>query len=253
MAYIILGLTTMLWRSGEEAGRMISQRGYNGLLLDFPEELAGAVRALRGGAPLASAEEAVDEMFGSYSEGWLYKNRPLLDSLRYLGEANVVCTGSVQLESAIMDDRMSVALLEYRTMAGRVAVSRWRETLTRASHNLQEAVAAQAERVLCGLKERGRWLCVAGVYARSLEQMLCSEGHSCRSILLGRPYLGTPLEALSAELVEGSPADERVRYLVELHLAFVRDYVMVSPDLDEAYDRWLENGEWARLYHHGSR
>jgi len=253
LAYVILGLTTLLARSGAEAGRMISEGGYDGLLLDLPEELAGAVEALRGGAPLESAEEAVGEMLGAYSESWLYRNRPVLDSLRYLAEASVVCTGSLELESTIMDDRMSIALLEYRTMAGRVVVRQWRETLARASLNLQDAVTAQAGRVLSTVHAGGRWLCIAGVHARRLEEMLRSEGHSCGAILLGRPYLGTPLEALSAELVEGSPPDERVGYLVELHLAFVRDYVMVSPDLDDAYDRWLENGEWAKLYHQGER
>lgn len=253
MAYVVLGLTTLLARSGEEAGRRISEGGYDGLLLDFPQELEGRVDGLRSGGPLEAAEEAVRDLLGGYSESWLYRNGPVLDSLRHMPEADVVCTGRLEQESKIMDDRMSVALLEYRTMAGRVVVSRWREIVARASHTLQEAVAAQGESVLGAMTAGGRWLCIAGVHARRLEQMLNSRGHSCAAILLGRPYLGTPLEALSVELVEAKPSDERVRYLVELHLDFIRDYVMVSPDLDAAYDRWLENGEWAKLYHHVSR
>jgi len=253
LAYVILGLTTTLARSGTEAGRMILQGGYDGLLLDFPQELEGTVDSLRSGAPLEAAEEAVDQLLGGYSKSWLYRNRPVLESLRDMPEAEVVCTGRLEEEGRMMEDRMSLALLEYRTMVGRVVVSRWREALRKASRNLHESVVAQGRRILKAIREGGRWLCIAGVYARRLEQTLRSHGHPSAAVLLGRPYLGTPLEALSAELAEGDPSDERVRYLVELHLDFLRNYVMVSPALDEAYDSWLENGEWAKLYHYGSR
>ncbi len=251
MASVLLALTTILARSGNEAGSRIVGGGYDGLCLDFPEDFQEVVDLLREGLGMDSVEEIIRGLLGGFTDSWLYRNRPILESLRLMPKTDVstICIGGTDLERKILADRMSISLLEYRTMAGRISASRWREQIRICSQNVGEAVQRQGKKMLEELESGERWLAVVGLHGRGLESALRSAGHSCESFLLGRPYLGTPLEALSAELAEGAPTDERMEYLVCRHIEFVRDYIMISSDIDEAYDRWLADGAWARLYH----
>jgi len=248
---VTLGFTTILARSGAEAAERISKGGFDGILLDFPRDLEEVVELVKEGGSPRLVEASLRKRLGGFVESWLYKNRFLLRALGHLPTPGpeVVLTGDREREREVMKDRLSLSLLEYRAMAGHVPPSRWREELTRASRNLADAMRKQTERILDAIKEGGRWLSISGVHARGVENVIRSEGHRCRALLLGKPYLGTPLEALSAELAEGKPDDQRVQYLVERHLEFVRDYVMVSRNLDDAYDKWLKDRRWAKLYH----
>ncbi len=246
---------TILARSGAEAARMIGEGSYDGILMDVPQEMQHIVDRARSGFDPAWTEEAVGQLLGTLSGSWLYRNGPLLECLSLVDGplTPVICVGDMQGEMMTLEDKMSISLLEYRSLSTRISIPEWRSSIAQSCSNTGKAIRRLADRVLSILRAGGKWLCLAGVQARMLDQMLTWEGHNCETILLGRPYLGTPLEALGAELSEGNPTDDRVAYLVRLHLEFIRDYVMVSESVDEAYDRWLREGQWAKLYHQGLR
>jgi hypothetical protein len=252
VASICLALKTILARSGEEAGAMLEKGGFHGLLLDMPREFQALVDALPEGVSTGEIERKIGDELGTLSEGWLYRNRGILESISLSSERSPkpVCIGELELERHMLEGRMTTSLLEFRGMAGHLDASSWRELIGRIVDGSKRSVERQTARALSLIGE-GHWLWVSDIHARQAAPALRREGHSCQIVLLGRPYLGTPLEALQAELAEGNPPDDRVLYLVQRHLEFLRDHVMVASNLDEAYDGWLASGEWARLYHLG--
>ncbi len=230
---------------------MIRQGGFEGLILDLPCEFQPLINELIEGRQLSGVEDEIRDALGGLSEGWLYRNRGILESISQLPfpVPRLVCISDLGEERQILEDKMAISLLEYRGMAGGVDATSWRELLDPIGESLRRSIEKQLPRILGEIRQGGHWLWVSGVHARGAAPALAREGHSCRVVLLGKPYFGTPLEALQAELAEGNPTDERVLYLVNCHIGFLRDYVMPSSDLDEAYDRWLADEEWARLYH----
>ena len=229
---------------------MLERGGFDGLLLDFPREFQALIDALTEGVSLVDVEGKIDDELGQLSEGWLYRNRGILESIsRSLVAPGPACIGELEVEKRILEGKMTISLLEYRGMAGHIDVHSWRELLGRIADGSTRSVERQMDRALALMGGGGRWLWISDIHARRAAPVLRGEGHSCHLVLLGRPYLGTPLEALRAELAERSPTDSRVLYLVERHVEFLRDYVLVSSNLDEAYDGWLAAEEWLKLYH----
>jgi hypothetical protein len=62
------------------------------------------------------------------------------------------------------------------------------------------------------------------------------------------PYYFTPLEVLIRETAialeekeKSSIGNERIERLVRMHVEFIRDYVLVSENYDEAYFKWLRD------------
>ena len=224
---------------------------FDGLILGLPREFQPLIDGLREGRQLGGVEEEIRDELGGLSEGWLYRNRSILEAISELASPipRLVCTGDLGEEKQILEDKMTISLLEYRGMAGGTDAARWRELLGPMGRSLKRSVEKQLPLVLTEIRGGGHWLWVSGIHTREAASSLVRDGHSCRVVLLGKPYVGTPLEALQAEFAEGNPTDERVLYLVERHIEFLRDYVIPSLDLDEAYDRWLADEKWAGLYH----
>ena len=248
MANVILGVTNILARSGSEAAIRMEQGGYQLLLLDFPAQMQSAVDLIRSGSPPELGAEVARGLFGALTESWLYRNRYIIDALpRVPPEARVVCIGDEADERQLIDQKVSISLLEYRSLAGRIDPSRWRRELERVVMSESEVARRYSARLLRELEGQQNCLCVLGPWGRKLEEDVERRGHACQVVVFGQPYLGTPLEVLMSEIASGDVSDERIHFLVELHLDFFRRYLTVSRNVDEAYDRWLSEGQWVKL------
>ncbi len=248
MAKVILGLTTILARSGREAAVRIEQGGYDVLLLDFPATMQHTMDMIRSGAPAELGVEVVRGLFGALSESWLYKHRFILEALSRLPQgARMVCIGDEKEEKLLMDERVSISLLEYRSLAGHIDSDRWRRELRRLTMKEAEVADKYTQRVFRELDGAANCLLIFGSWAKKTGDELRRRGHLCETVVFGQPYLGTPLQVLMDEIARGDIPDERIRLLVGLHLDFLSRYVTASKNVDEAYDRWVSEGQWVKL------
>jgi hypothetical protein len=48
------------------------------------------------------------------------------------------------------------------------------------------------------------------------------------------------METLKREIASGIATDERITQLVKAHVEYIKRFVLLSKNLDEAYERWVK-------------
>lgn len=215
------------------------------LFLNFSNDLEELVEELS--KDRLSYEEFIEEV----REGklvpepvgsWAYTAEPILRSLTELRYQRpllkIHCYRDVFYDGLSAKIAGEIAALTLRTaITGRVNVERWREIVREGVEYKRDALREEANFI--HRKASARSICTSGLDGESLKKHLMEEGEEVRLTNVEEFYCLTPLETLEVRLAEGDPPDEEVKRLVKDHVEYIRNYILMGENRDQAYYRWV--------------
>ncbi|KPV64916.1 MAG: hypothetical protein AOA65_0629 [Candidatus Bathyarchaeota archaeon BA1] len=239
------------------AAKYLEKIDYDAVFLNFSRDLEEGIRALAEGAPYNFIIERlkklrlVPEPFGA----WGYSAEPILLALRGIlnkrPDIKIHCyrDSSFDLLSVKMAER--IALLTFRVCStGKINAEEWESLLKSFLEPEAEALKEETDFIARKAESSEDGICVAGFNGRYIRTRLMEEGYNTSLAYLYIPYHFTPIEVLLREMrratVRGnSPSYNRITQLVQHHVQFIREYVTINEDYDEAYSRWVcEKAPW---------
>jgi hypothetical protein len=216
----------------------------DGLFLNFSKDLEGLVTELaevrlsyEDFIEEAAEEKLVPEPLGA----WVYTAEPILRSLGELKCRRPLL--KIHCYRDVRHDRLSarvageIAALTLRTsITGRVDIKRWKGILMDRIECKRGVLRGEAEFI----RERAApcSICTSGLDGELLKQHLMEGGEEVYLKNVEEYYYPTPLETLEEKLAEGDPPDEEVGRLVKEHVEYVKNYILMGKNRDQAYYRW---------------
>ena len=212
------------------------------LLLRFSKSLEGYIVQFVEGLPY---EYVIDELRRSQlvpepMGAWEYSAEPLLKVLPHIRNANlnleVYCYGDPFYNQESMKVLLEAASLTLRgTITGQIDTEKWRKLLKKEKGYRKEALRRETDSVIIQASKHEESVCVTNSNTIYVVSELKEEGFEVRQKNIGFPCPPTPLEILRKE-IEDEPeiSDERIEELVHSHIKYIREYVLLSKDLDQA-------------------
>jgi len=244
------------------ADHMLQTR-YDAVFLMFSRELEEFVRTLAEGF---TYNRVIDEirklkLVPEPVGAWEYYAEPILKTLSHIKRRNpnldIYCYESPSYCRVSAEITIKLTLLTYRALAtGKIEAAKWRSIVSEQLKLSHEAVGEDAEFIMNRAEEYGRSVCTSGLSGNVFERIFLERGTRTDLLYLNIPYHLKPLEMLEEEVRrevgESVTSDDRVEELVKCHLDFIKRYVLLSSNPDEAYYRWVRNEvPWLRLQEQG--
>ncbi|MBS7616229.1 hypothetical protein KEJ45_03400 [Candidatus Bathyarchaeota archaeon] len=240
MAEVDVLIVPSLRSSAVKAANMLNGN-YNVVFLNYPYNLQSSICSYAYG--FASLNDLVERIkCGSFIpepvNSWLYLNEPILEVLQRLRkDVKIFCYKDVDHYHMLADVASKIASLTLRVnITDKVDVDEWIKTLrwslrTEATDWEAEVVASKAE---------GKTVCLAGINGWKLAQRIRGFGHKANVKCAERLYCLKPMETFEILLEMGKLTREEAEKLVREHAKFIRDFVLNTCNIDEAYYSWLE-------------
>jgi len=233
-----------------KAASRLQQTRYNAILIPIPRTLQTFIEEYVLGAPYELFIEKLrrSKLISEPLAPWTRMIEPLLRALREIKhkhqQSNVFCYSDQAYEekSAQTAAKISMLTLNFAS-TGKTDLNAWRKPLE--SELLMEAETFERETsfTLDVIKDYPDTICVSGVKGGSIFKQLRSAGHDAQLEYIDLPYYFTPLQILRNEIGLESRGkvltEDRMEELIREHVGYVREYILKSSDLDEAYLRWI--------------
>jgi hypothetical protein len=229
-----------LQSSAKKAAETISNSSYNSIFLNFPRNLQPLISecALGHFTPQEVCERIVAERLIPEPVGtWFYLNMPLLEAIHGMGEdVKVHCYKDTDHYHMQIDTASKIANLTLRaSVTGRVDAKEWIKVLEEGW--IPGISKLEAEYV--AFKAHGKTICLTGISGWKIANHIRKLGYTAIVKCVEKTYHFKPLEILESLLEMGKLTDDMAENLIWQHVNFVRDYVLPSSNLDEAYQRWI--------------
>ncbi|MEM1586621.1 MAG: hypothetical protein QXX99_04630 [Candidatus Bathyarchaeia archaeon] len=244
----------------ERAALLLKSVDFDALYLPIPHELDWLINDLAFGAPYEQFMEEVKRLsiLREPISSWEYRFKPILLTVRGLKlrkpNLKIVCYRDSFFDNLSTKDAEKIAALTLRVnVTGKVDAEEWRDIILRIIGNLSSSAINEGDYILKTWIKDGEWktVCLSDHAAKGLVKSMRKYGIKAALRYIFTPYHFTPLEVLIREFIvadeRGSNiGDERVKMLVKMHVEFIRDYILTSSNYDEAYFRWLRNGNYKK-------
>lgn len=231
------------------AAEYLKETGPPHLLLRFPGTLEEYIAQLREGLPYEYVidqlrkSELIPEPIGA----WEYSAEPLLRVLPGIRITNpdseVHCYGdlfSIQESTRILLEITSVTLTG--SVTDQIDTERWRELLTKEQKHGKEAFRRETDSIIIEASKHQNTVCVTNSNTSHVVSELKEEGFEVTLKQIGFLSPPTPLGILRTE-IKNQPdiSDERIRELVLSHIKYITEYVVLSENPDQAYQKWIQD------------
>ncbi|RLI33587.1 hypothetical protein DRO53_05150 [Candidatus Bathyarchaeota archaeon] len=226
----------------------LEKLNYDALFLDFSREIEEYVKMLAEGLPYSYVIGEIRRQGlipESVANSWEYQAEPILRKLQHLKRLNpsldIHCYGASSYEHLAAHIAVKIALLTLRSMTTRkVNPEAWRRLLEEEAKASRESLEDEADLLADRASKHPKNTCVYGVPYETFREKLAERRVQVRVIEVDPNYQPTPMEVLKREVALGTATDERIVQLVQAHVEYVRNYVLPSGSLDEAYERWVK-------------
>lgn len=250
----ILALPKLRVSHAKAAQKINETSHYETLFLMFPRGLEEPVKTLAEGLPYeyVISEIRRKRLIPEPFKVWEYYAEPILKMLyetkKQNPNLNIYCYGSTAYENISTETATKIAVLTLRVLAtGKVDVKRWKEVLIEELKFSLEASEEEAEFVLSVAKRYRRNLCISSLSGKKLKDKVAEEKEGKIRVKLeyvNVPYQLTPLETLKNELLrelkgETLLKDEVVEKIARCHVDYVKKYILLSSNPDDAYFKWV--------------
>ena len=179
---------------------------------------------------------------------WMHITEPLLRALREMKHKRkrleIVCYRDSTYEEKSAETAVKISTLTFNVAStGRIDLEAWRELLE--SELLAEAEAFERETsfTVDVVEDYSDTVFISGVKGGPILKRLRSAGYDAQLEYIDLPYYFTPLQILRNEIGLESRGklltEDRMEELIRGHVGYVREYILKSSDLDEAYLRWI--------------
>lgn len=238
----------------ERAATLLKNIDFNILYLHAPRELNWLINEIALGAPYKQFIEAVKKanILRESVSSWEYRFKSIILALRGLRlrrpNLKIICYRSSFSENLSTRNAEEIAKLILRVnVTGRVDVEEWRNIIFNIIDNVSSTANDESNYIIKTFIESGhrkKAICLSDYPARRLIKRLREMGIKAFLRYIFTPYYFTPLEILIREFIIAGEkgltvSDERIEGLVKMHAEFIRDYVLMSDNYDEAYFKWL--------------
>jgi hypothetical protein len=249
MAEICLIIVPYLRSSARKAAEIVKNMECDAIFLNFPRNLQSIISdyvsgriSLSGMLSKIEAGRFLPEPLGA----WLYLNEPILEALSRISEATkVYCYCDVDYYHMSFEVASKIACLTARaSVTGKINVEEWMRVI---KEHMSETLMFEAE--IVGIKARGCCICLTGLSGWKMAKHLRSMGHQVRVRCVERLYIFKPLEILEALIEQSKLFPEEAERLIWRHVNFIRDYVLTSENLDEAYRKWVSSQRKLIIHH----
>lgn len=245
----------------ERAAIFLKDVDFDALYLHAPRELNHIIEDLALGAPYEQFIEEVKKfnILRESINSWEYRFKPILSAIRGLKlrrpNLKIICYRDSFFDNLSVKDAEKIATLILRAnVTGKVDVGEWRSIICRIIGNVSSLIDNEGNYILKTWIEScwGRkTICLSDHPAKGLIKRMRELGIKAALLYIFTPYYFTPLEVLIREFIAAGErglniSDERVERLVKMHASFIRDYILTSNNYDEAYFRWLRNGNYKK-------
>lgn len=237
--------TPHLRRGYEAASRLLKEKPADLILLPFPKRMEEPLSELADGAPYEyflkeverrglafSSIEAFDHFYGPLLAGirGIKWRKPKVELACYKDEAG-------ELKRFKLAAKLS-ALAFKAFSTGKVNLKDWIDAIEEGLKGDGEVLWREAEEIRLRAIESEKSLCVASFEGKYYFKALKGEVAVSLTYVI-KPYFFTPMEALKKILsLRRGFNEKRCIELVNHHLNYIRRYVLLSRDLDEAYEKW---------------
>lgn len=241
MAQVDVVMLPSLRSSAVKAANMLINGNYNVVFLNYPSNLQSFICSYAYG--FVSLKDLVEHIkCGSFIPEpvnlWLYLNEPILEVLQRLGKnVKIFCYRDVDHYHMLLDAASKIASLTLKVnVTDKVDVDEWIKTL-KGSFRTD---TADWEAEVVALKAEGKTACLAGIDGWKLAQRIRRFRHEVNVKCVERLYCFKPLETFEILLEMGKLTREEAERLIREHAKFIRDFVLNTCNIDEAYCSWLE-------------
>jgi len=235
------------------AAQHLKKMDYDTVFLNFSRDLEEGVRDLAEGAPYDYIIERLKrlKLIPEPVAAWEYGAEPILMALRGIlykkPNVKIHCyrDSSFNLLSAKMAEK--IALLIFRACStGKINAEEWEALLNSLLEPEAKALKEETDFIARKAESSEDSICMAGLNGRHIRAHLNEEGYEVSLTYLYVPYHFTPLEILMREMwraasLGASPSYEKIIKLVKHHVQFIREYVTMNEDYDEAYRKWIRD------------
>lgn len=235
------------------AAASLERLDYDALFLNFSRDLEEGVNALAEGASYNYVLERFQELklIPEPLGAWEYWAEPILRSLRGVQsrepDLKIYCYRDPSL--SLLSTRLAekTALLIFRWCStDKIDLKEWRGLLASWLDLETKSLNKEADFLVKEVEGGESSVCIAGFNGKHIKAHLEEAGHRVNLKYLYVPYHFTPLEVLvremQREVSKGSTvSSERMRWLIEQHARFMRDYVTVGENYDKAYRDWTQD------------
>lgn len=238
--------TPKLRSSKVKAIEHLRKRKYDGLFLPLPRDLDGFLKDLSEGLPYTyvlsrlRASKLIPEPVGA----WEYSVEPYLKVLSQIRRNNpnikIYCYGDQLYSHFSMENAVETSLLTLRSsVTGKIDVEKWRRLVEKDMEIATDALRREADFIASHSGRHENCMCISGLTGGYIANLLREEGYKVETKYLDLPYYLTPLDILKSEARRGDITTDRIRELVSLHIDYIKKYVLLSKDPDEAYYKWV--------------
>jgi len=238
---------------------LLESSEFDVLHLNLQRDLEAIVEELVEGAPYESFLDRLLELklISEPIRSWEYGVKPILivvrDLKRTRPDLKVWCYRQpvfAHLSACIAEEIARMILRSSLTQ--KIDLKRWRNLLIDLVEASECALRDEADYITSRSNHAASSICISDFHSRNLMQRLRKSGLDVDLEYVFLPYFFTPLEILVREFARKhfgglELSANRISDLVKWHAEYVREYVVTSEDIDEAYFRWIrDNVEWLR-------
>jgi hypothetical protein len=234
----------------EQLAKILYSLRHDALFLDYSKEIEEYIRMLAEGITYSYVISEIRRLKlipESLTNSWEYCNEPLLKKLPSLKMFNPTltlrCYSSSSYEHLSTQIAIKIMLLTLRSITtGKINPEDWRRLLKEESALAKEALEDEADLIAAWASEHSKNTCVSRAPRTILGEKLEERRLKVKRIDIDPGYKPTPIEKLRGEVLHGEVSNERITRLVEAHTKYVKQFIIPSTNLDEAYERWSSNG-----------
>jgi len=237
-------------KSFMKAASYLGETKCNAILIPVPRTLQRFIEEYVLGAPYELFAEKLrrSKLILEPLAPWTRIVEPLLRSLREMKHKpkrlDIFCYGDPICEEKSAETAVKISTLTFNVAStGKIDLEAWRELLE--SELLVEAEAFERETsfTVDVVKGYSDTVFVSGVKGGPILKRLRSAGYDAQLEYIDLPHYFTPLQILRNEIGLESRGklltEDRMKELIRGHVGYVREYILKSSDLDEAYLRWI--------------
>jgi len=239
-----------LRRSFMKVASRLQQAKYNAILIPIPRTLQTFIEEYVLGAPYELFVEKLkrSKLISEPLAPWTRIMQPLLRALREMKhkhpQLEIFCYGDEAYEEKSAQIAVKISMLTFNfASTGKVDLNAWRKVLESELVIEAEAFERETSLAIAMVKDYPHTACVSGVKGGPIFKRLRSAGHDAQLEYIDLPYYFTPLQILRNEIGLESRGrlltEDRMKELIREHVGYVRECILKSSDLDEAYLRWI--------------
>jgi len=241
--------------------RIASERAYtllrcirfDVLYLNVTRKVEGLIYSLAEGAPYDwFIHEVVERGLVPEPAGsWEYWVKPILLAIRGILKENprvkIFCYRQPYMAEFSARLAIEIARLTFRFIStGKTDLGKWRCLISHFLRVGGDAMRDEARYIMDRYEPEERGVCISDLGSRGLIDLLRDGGLELDSHYILLPYHFTPIEIITREIrrykMRGlTMPDQRLLRLIREHTKFIRDYILLSRDYDEAYLRWIHD------------